>query len=92
MKIYDYLDRQQEIEVRDGINFIVITVVTGDETGIIHYNDGTIQAFDASDSRVIDFFDGTYFVSEENVDKFIGFTPDESSAICASYQRQLKFT
>lgn len=92
MKIYDYLDRQREIEVRDGINFILVNVISGDETGKIVYNDGTEQEFDASSSRVMGFFDGNYIVRGKNVDEFINFIPDDSNSIGAAYQRQSKFS
>ena len=62
-KIYDYNNNAIEVDTGDEpINLITVTILSGDETGLIVFEDGTTQAFDASECRCINFFDGQYVV------------------------------
>ena len=62
-KIYDYSNNAIEVDTGDEpINLITVTILSGDETGLIVFEDGTTQAFDASECRCINFFDGQYVV------------------------------
>ena len=47
-KIYDYDNEKVEVEVPDKpIDHITVTILSGDETGVIYFKDGTTQSFDA---------------------------------------------
>ena len=62
-KIYDYDNKKVEVEVPDKpIHHITVTILSGDETGIIYFKDGTTQSFDASDCRNTNCFDEEYIV------------------------------
>lgn len=52
IRIYDYDDNAVTIEIPDKpIKRIYVTVLTGDETGTIRFEDSTRLDFDASDDR-----------------------------------------
>ena len=58
-KIYDYDNKATTIETLDKpIQSILVTILSGDETGTIYFEDGSNQLFDASECRSTDYFDG----------------------------------
>lgn len=59
-----------EIENFENVCGILIQVITGDETAIISYNDGTFMMFDTSDMRINSYYDGAYPVPKEEIDAF----------------------
>lgn len=70
-KIYDYKNRVTEVEVPDKpIQFILVNILSGDETGTVYFEDDTSQAFDASSNRSEDAFDGSYVVKGDEVNKW----------------------
>jgi hypothetical protein len=88
--IYDYASREKEITLPDKeIIEIVVTVLSGDETGYIEFADGAKVEFDASDTRFTDFYDGCYTVKGERIQKWTDFKP--SGTRTASYERQATF-
>ena len=67
-----------EIELPDKpIKAISVTVLSGDETGTVIFDDGTTVDFDASYWRVCDFFDGSYTVIGEQVSDWLAFRPSD---------------
>lgn len=95
--IYDY-DNQKTICHVEGydisdIKEIFIWIITGDETGSLTMQDGTVYNFDASDNRFEDFNDGSYTVKgKENIEKWLNFQPTEKeSHLTFSYVRQRKW-
>lgn len=54
IKIYDYENKPTEIVIPDDkeISAIFVVVLSGDETGIVMFTDGTSIRFDASDCRI----------------------------------------
>lgn len=90
IKVYDYDDRPLEIELPDKeIDFIHVTVLSGDETGYVVFTDKTRVEFDASDCRLMGYYDGSYLVTGDDIDKWIKFEPSGERTI--SYERQEKF-
>lgn len=90
MRIYDYDDNAVKIEIPDKpIKCIDITVLSGDETGTIRFEDGTRLDFDASDDRNTDFYDGSYFVEGDDIKRWLAFRPPAGRT--ASYARQKMF-
>lgn len=88
--IYDYNNREVLIEVPDKkIVAICVAVLSGDETGTIHFADGDRIQFDASDTRVLSFYDGYYEVIGDNIEKWLNYEP---SGYTFSYGRQSEFT
>lgn len=91
MTIYDFANSPVEIELPDKpIVGIFVQVISGDETGVVQFADGTCIDFDASASRLLDLNDGSYIVSGEKISKWLAFTP--SDARTASYIRQKQFS
>lgn len=95
--IYDYDNQEtvchvEEYDISD-IKEIFIWVITGDETGNLTMQDGTVYNFDASDNRFEDFNDGSYTVEgTENIEKWLNFQPTENeSHLTFSYVRQGKW-
>lgn len=90
MIIYDYDDRPVEIELPNKpIAAIYVTVLSGDETGFVVFKDGQVVYFDASNFRNWVFYDGSYVVTEENVQTWMSFKPPKGRT--ASYERQSLF-
>lgn len=92
--VYDWDNKPKFIDVPvesiDDIASIDICVISGDKTGSINLKDGTIIPFDASDDRVITYYDGEYTLSDpEDIEKWIEFKPDDSRTI--SYLRRNQF-
>ena len=88
--IYDYNNRAVLVEVPDKkIVAICVTVLSGDETGTIHFADGDRIQFDASDTRVLSFYDGYYEVIGDNIEKWLNYEP---SGYTFSYDRKFEST
>ena len=67
MTVYDYDDRPKEIKLPDkDIKLLHVTILSGDETGYVQFEDGTILEFDSSNCRMKSFYDGSYTVTDEN--------------------------
>ena len=87
-KIYDYNNNAIEVDTGDEpINLITVTILSGDETGLIVFEDGTTQAFDASECRCINFFDGQYIVPGNQVEKWASIKPHVGEHETKSYKR-----
>lgn len=95
--IYGYDNRETVCHVKkhnlSDVKEIFVCVVSGDETGDLTMQDGTIYDFDASGNRVINFDDGSYIVEgKENIEKWFNFKPTEKeSHLTLSYVRQDKW-
>lgn len=95
--IYNYDNRETVCHVKkhnlSDVKEIFVWVVSGDETGDLTMQDGTVYDFDASGNRVINFDDGSYIVEgKENIEKWFNFKPTEKeSHLTLSYVRQDKW-
>ena len=84
--IYDYVNRPTEVQLPDKeIECISITVLSGDETGFVLFNDGSTLPFDASDCRLMNYFDDNYVVTKDNLEAWNNFTPTKGGT--AAYER-----
>lgn len=92
IKIYDYDNKVSEISIPDDkqIAEIMVHILSGDETGVIRFTDGSRLLFDASDNRLCGYEDGVYFVEGENIQKWIDFDV-KSCSETISYARQGMF-
>ena len=87
MTIYDYDNKAVEVELPDKeIDYIVVEVLSGDETGFVQFTDGTYLNFDASNDRFVHYADGWYRVPKEHVRDWMNFKPSKEMTI--SYDRQ----
>lgn len=69
----------------ENVEVIGICIITGDEICTIRYEDDTEVEFDSGIStRLLNFYDGSYFIAPDKVDEF-------SSAEGSSYDRAEKF-
>ena len=86
--IYDYDNSPKIITIPEDkeIESIFVEIISGDETGWIKFTDGTDLDFDASDCRMIGYFDDSYCVDRENIQKWIDWKPSKNS-LCYSYDR-----
>lgn len=90
LRIYDYKNRAKDIELPDKeIQTIEVTVLSGDEVVEVTFKDGSVEEYDSSDSRLMDFYDGSYEVAEDMIKKWMNFTP--SGRITASDERRDQF-
>ena len=88
--IYDYSDNAVKIEVSDKkIACINVLVLSGDEVISVVFEDGTMENFDASTARCMNFYDGFYTVTGENIQKWLYFNPTGSDTV--SYERRSVF-
>lgn len=87
-KIYDYNNAKVEVEVPDKpIHHITVTILSGDETGIVYFKDGTTQSFDASDCRNTDYFDDEYIVYDMFIKEWAAINPKVDEYGTKSYER-----
>lgn len=90
MIIYDYANTAVEIQLPNKeIQLICVNVLSGDETGCVKFTDGDELYFDASDCRIMTFYDGRYIVGGDDIEKWLNFKPTPGRT--ASYQRQALF-
>lgn len=92
IKIYDYNNHSSKILIPEdkSIHQITVVILSGDETGRIDFTDGSSMSFDASNTRVISYYDGGYFVRGENIQKWIDFDVKNCKRTI-SYARQEQF-
>ena len=91
IRIYDYDNNVVKIEIPDKpIKSIYVTILSGDEIGIIRFEDGTQFDFDTSDDRITDFYDGSYVVEGDDIVRWLEFRP--RAGCTASYARQEMFS
>lgn len=87
-KIYDYDSKSVEVDTGNKpIAFIAVTILSGDETGLIAFEDGTTQSFDASEYRNIGYFDGQYVVPGNQAEKWASIKPHAGKYEAKSYKR-----
>ena len=98
-KIYDYDNNPKLIDLpisEDEINCIEVTVLSGDEIAEVTTENGDFFTFDSSESRVIDFFDGEYFIDNpQTISSWLHWEPTEEevkSHRTLSYLRWGKFS
>lgn len=91
---YDYKGRKRVFPDIDGfITKIDVTIISGDETGLVYFvKDGKANriAFDASvGTRFISYDDGTYTVEgKDNIKKWLSWSYDKDKAKNANYAIQ----
>lgn len=94
IKVYDYDNRAKSVHIPDDkeISAIFVCILSGDETGIICFADGTNIDFDAlcSGLRLHSFYDGCYVVTGQNIQKWIDFNSRRCKDT-VSYKRQELF-
>lgn len=95
MKIYDYDDKVKEVDIPDDkhIKYIVVNIVSGDETGYVTFDEDEFVDFDAGNNRVRVFDDGGYIVEGDNIQKWLNWTPTNGEYLLPySYMRQMAFS
>lgn len=86
IKVYDYDNKAKEINLPDKkIISIYVHILSGDETGMIVFEDGDVITFDASDFRLVGYDDGSYVVNGDKIEEWINFQPTGGTV---SYKRQ----
>lgn len=88
MVVFDYDDTPRTIELPDkDIALVHVTILSGDETGYVQFDDKTIMEFDASDCRMQNFYDGSYTITgEEDLEKWFDWEPEGEML---SYKRKV---
>ena len=72
--IYDCYGRDTEIKIRESeVRFLIVKVLSGDEVVTAYYEDGKREDFDSSISRVINHFEGEYFVDKKDIEAWAKF-------------------
>ena len=95
VKIYDYDDKVKEVEIPDDkhIKAIYITIWRGDESGFISFTDDSYIDFDASNTRVRSYNDGSYIVEGNNIQSWLNWIPTHGEYMLPySYMRQMAFS
>ena len=73
LKLLDYDGNPFEYEIGEleKIKSIELEVISGDEVATIYYKDGTSAVYDTAPDRMMDFFDTSYTVyNEEGINLF----------------------
>ena len=90
--IFDYNDVLHPVELKScGILAISVTILSGDETIDVYYEDGTVEYFDSSNNRIEDHFDGNYVVLGDKLKEWYRFTKF-LGRLDISYARKEEFT
>ena len=89
--IFDYDGNTRTIEFKSvGIIAISVTILSGDETIDVYYEDGTVEHFDSCDTRTENYFDGNYVVMGEKLKKWYKYYKF-LNCFNISYRRQEEF-
>ena len=89
--IFDYDGNAHTIEFKSvGIIAISVTILSGDETIDVYYEDGTVEHFDSCDTRTVNYFDGNYVVMGEKLKKWYKYY-NFLHCFNISYRRQEEF-
>lgn len=88
--IRDYEGKKKNITIKnfEQVKSISVTILSGDEVLDVTYEDKHTDSFDASDSRVISYFDVVYDLPLHLIDEFSQFQGDTYD--CARHIRKLK--
>ena len=62
-----------------GIDNIQITILSGDEIATVTYKDGDSDMFDSSVTRIMDFFDGSYTLYSNSINRIEEFNKRKDS-------------
>ena len=90
--IFDCGDRARSVELKPvAIIAISVTILSGDATIDVYYEDGTVEYFDSSDNRIENNFDGNYVVMGDELKKWYKCTKF-LGRLDISYARQEEFT
>lgn len=89
--VYDYDNKEITLRLPEKkIKEIFVEIITGDETGTFYFEDGSVIYFDAGKGdRIMNFEDGCYSVSGEDIQKWMNWRP--SHGLTNSYDRQRIF-
>ena len=70
--IYDYQNKPTKIDTgKRPIDYIEVSVISGDEVVEVHYTNGLSKRFDSSDTRWCGFLDAEYRVTSKNLEDWI---------------------
>ena len=77
LEIMNYQGKKVKTKINldklDEIFMIIISICSGDEMAKVFYKNGTIETYDSSDDRVMDFDDGEYVLfspTENHIKEF----------------------
>lgn len=66
--LFDYEDTRKEFTLSKPFKAIRIEVISGDEVAFVTYDDNTIETFDSSYCRFVDYYDYEYILYDEEQD------------------------
>ena len=92
--IYDCKGRATKVDTGNKeVRRLLVQVLSGDEVVTVEYSDGTDKIYDSSNNRVINYFDGSYSVTPENLQEWItyGVFKAKSNSENLSYKRMYEF-
>lgn len=70
--IYDYQNKPTKVDTgKRPIDYIEVSVISGDEVIEVHYTNGKNKTFDSSDTRWMGFLDAEYRVTSKNLEDWI---------------------
>ena len=89
--IYDYKDKAIEVDTKGReIVSVSVEVISGDECIEIIYKSGAFETIDSSSDRFINYHDGGYELSGDELSEWMEYTPAEGKS-GISYERLWKF-
>lgn len=78
MIIYDQYNNKVHVSLPNiEIDRVLVEILDGDETGIVYFEDGRQMSFDASRTRYLSFFQGSYIVPKDMVEEWLNYEPTE---------------
>ena len=70
VRIFDYKDTPMEITIKDfeNVKEFIFEIISGDGILTVIYNDDSLERFDSSNNRLMNFYDGLWVVSPKDID------------------------
>ena len=70
VKLLDYQDNEKTFIIKnfENVKEFVFQILSGDGILEVVYNDNHAETFDSSNDRVLDFYDGMWFIRPTDID------------------------
>lgn len=89
MVIYNSIGEKSTVDIPDlPIRYVMVAILSGDETGIVAFEDYSTIYFDANPDRKVDEFEMSYIVDREKVKDWLNFSPTSNNPV---YERAKTF-
>lgn len=90
MVIYSKTGEKLFVEIPDTpIRYVMVAILSGDETGIVAFENYSTIYFDSNPDRKVDDFQSSYIIDRERVKDWMNFVPVNEKE--AAHERAIAF-